>query len=58
LTSSLSGIDGQAPCYPAFPQDVPIREDRRDGVNPSPAERATMHGTCTRPASQIVVWWS
>jgi hypothetical protein len=29
----LSEIDGQAPCYPASSQVVPIRERHRDGVN-------------------------
>jgi hypothetical protein len=32
-TSSLSGIDGRAPCYPAFSQAVRLHEWRRDGVN-------------------------
>jgi hypothetical protein len=31
--SSLSEIDGQAPCYPAFPQVALIHEWHRDGVN-------------------------
>jgi hypothetical protein len=30
--SSLSEIDSQALCYPAFSQAVPIRECYRDGV--------------------------
>jgi Na+/H+ antiporter 1 len=33
LTPSLSGIDGRAPCYPAFLQVVWLRKCRRDGVN-------------------------
>jgi hypothetical protein len=40
-TSSLSGIDGQAPCYPAFSQVVPIRKAHRDGVNRGPPRRGT-----------------
>jgi hypothetical protein len=35
-TSSLSGIDSRAPCYPAFPQAVRLRRCRRDGVNAIP----------------------
>ena len=31
--SSLSEIDSQAPCYPAFTQAVRLRQWRRDGVN-------------------------
>jgi hypothetical protein len=31
--SSLSEIDGEAPCYPAFSEVVPIHEHHRDGVN-------------------------
>jgi hypothetical protein len=31
--SSLSGIEGWAPCYPAFSQLVLIHEWHRDGVN-------------------------
>jgi hypothetical protein len=33
--SSLSEIDGEAPCYPAFPQFALIREWYKDGVNRS-----------------------
>jgi hypothetical protein len=31
--SSLSEIDGRAPCYPAFALVVSIHEGHRDGVN-------------------------
>ena len=31
--SSLSEMDGQALCYPAFPLVVPLRKSYRDGVN-------------------------
>jgi hypothetical protein len=31
--SSLSEIDGQAPCYPAFEQAGRLRKSHRDGVN-------------------------
>ena len=34
--SSLSEIDGGAPCYPAFPQLAMVHEKRRDGVNHAP----------------------
>jgi hypothetical protein len=37
-TSSLSGIDGQAPCYLAFPEVVGFRKCRRDGVNCGPVD--------------------
>jgi hypothetical protein len=36
-TSSLSEMDGQALCYPAFPQLALIHEWHRDGVNHSSA---------------------
>jgi hypothetical protein len=42
--SSLSEIDGQAPCYPAFAQAVRLRQWRRDGVNhdgSTPGQTAT-----------------
>jgi hypothetical protein len=29
----LSGIDGRAPCYPAFPLVVLLRRSYKDGVN-------------------------
>jgi hypothetical protein len=35
-TSSLSEIDGEAPCYPASSQVVPIRRCDKDGVNRGP----------------------
>jgi hypothetical protein len=31
--SSLSEIDSQAPCYPAFALVVPLRKTYKDGVN-------------------------
>jgi hypothetical protein len=31
--SSLSEIDGRAPCYPAFPLVMLLRKSHRDGVN-------------------------
>jgi hypothetical protein len=34
LTSSLSGIDGRALCYPAFPLVMRLRKSYKDGVNP------------------------
>jgi hypothetical protein len=32
-TSSLSEIDGRAPCYLAFPLVVRLRKSYKDGVN-------------------------
>jgi hypothetical protein len=45
LTPSLSGIDGKALCYPAFPQLALIHECHRDGVNcgaPAEARRSAL----------------
>jgi hypothetical protein len=43
----LSGIDGQAPCYPAFPLVVLLRKSYKDEVNSLPGlddDRAAMDG--------------
>jgi hypothetical protein len=45
--SHLSEIDGQAPCYPAFPLVVLLRKSYKDGVNSLPDlddDRAAVDG--------------
>jgi hypothetical protein len=41
--SSVSEIDGRAPCYAAFSLAIRHRKRCKDGVNWSPAERTTLH---------------
>jgi hypothetical protein len=36
MTSSLSEIDSQALCYPAFPLVMRLRKPYKDGVNSDP----------------------
>jgi hypothetical protein len=40
--SSLSEIDGQAPCYPAIALVVRLRKSYKDGVNREPAVQSIM----------------
>jgi hypothetical protein len=41
-TSSLSEMDGRAPCYPAFPLVGLLRKSYKDGVNRDPAVQSIM----------------
>jgi hypothetical protein len=40
--SSLSEIDGRAPCYPAFALVARLRKSYKDGVNREPAVQSIM----------------
>ena len=52
--SSVSEIDGPAPCYPAFALVVRLRKSYKDGVNSlSAAERGR---TATRPGDNPSTW--
>jgi hypothetical protein len=44
LAPSLSEIDSEAPCYPAFPLVVPLRKSYKGGVNASAAESQALRG--------------
>jgi hypothetical protein len=54
--SSLSGMDGRAPCYPASSQVARLRNCSRDGVNYGPAGRRLERAS--RPPGRSSRWGS
>ena len=51
--SSLSEMDGRAPCYPAFALVVPLRRTYKDGVNLSVQIRPSVLACPRRVVSQL-----